>query len=178
MAAKQLSNEIEARIRQLWPRFPEGKAGRALCLPVLYMAQEQFGHVDAEVIDLIAARLELTPAHVTGVSTFYFMINKDRPGRYHLQVCTNIGCQLMGAYDVFDRCKARLGVSNRQTSRDDNVTLTEVECLAACGFGPVAQIAERGKPEIPLYFENLDLKKIDAILDALAEGRVPTELGN
>jgi NADH-quinone oxidoreductase subunit E len=84
---------------------------------------------------------------------------------------------LEGAYDVFDHCKRRLGVQNRGTTKDDNVTLSEVECLAACGFGPVAQIAERGKPEIPLYFENLDVAKADAILDALAEGKVPTELG-
>ena len=175
---KELSTQIEARIQQLWPRFPEGRAGQALCLPVLYLAQEQHGHVDAEVVDLVAARLGLTSAHVTGVATFYFMLNKVRPGRYHLQVCTNIGCQLIGAYDVFERCKKRLGVDNKGTSADGNVTLTEVECLAACGFGPVAQIAEREKPEIPLYFENLDATRIDAILDALAEGRVPTELGS
>jgi NADH-quinone oxidoreductase subunit E len=178
LSPQELSPQIEARIQQLWPRFPEGRAGQALCLPVLYLAQEQFGYVDTAVVDLVAARLGLTPAHVTGVATFYFMINKARPGRYHLQVCTNIGCQLMGAYDVFERCKKRLGVENKGTSADGNVTLTEVECLAACGFGPVAQIAEREKPEIPLYFENLDAKRIDAILDALAEGRVPTELGN
>ncbi|MBK6917352.1 MAG: NAD(P)H-dependent oxidoreductase subunit E [Deltaproteobacteria bacterium] len=177
MPGKQLSPEIEARIQQLWPRFPEGRAGRALCLPVLYLAQEQFGHVDAEVIDLVAARLGLTAAHVTGVATFYFMINRSRPGRFHLQVCTNIGCQLMGAYDVFDHCKRRLGVANKGTTADDNITLTEVECLAACGYGPVAQIAERGQPEIPLYFEQLDRAKIDAILDALAKGQVPRELG-
>jgi NADH-quinone oxidoreductase subunit E len=175
---KELSTQIEARIQQLWPRFPEGRAGKALCLPVLFLAQEQFGHIDAEVVDIVAKRLGLVPAHVTGVATFYFMLNKTRPGRFHLQICTNIGCQLTGAYDVFDRCKARLGIDNKGTTADGNITLTEVECLAACGYGPVAQIAERERPEIPLYFENLDAKRIDAILDALAEGRVPTELGH
>jgi NADH-quinone oxidoreductase subunit E len=177
VSGKQLSPEIEARIVQLWTRFPEGRAGKALCLPVLYLAQEQFGHVDAEVCDAVAARLGLTAAHVTGVATFYFMINKTRPGRFHLQLCTNIGCQLVGAYELFDECKRRLGVENKGTTADDSITLTEVECLAACGFGPVAQIAERGKPDIPLYFENLDSKKMNEILDALAAGRVPTELG-
>jgi len=175
---QELSPQIEARIQQLWSRFPEGRAGKALCLPVLFLAQEQFGHVDAEVVDIVAKRLGLVPAHVTGVATFYFMLNQTRPGRFHLQICTNIGCQLVGAYDVFDRCKQRLGISNKGTTADGNITLTEVECLAACGYGPVAQIAERERPEIPLYFENLDNKRIDAILDALAEGRVPTELGN
>ncbi len=177
MTAKQLTPEIEAWIEQRWSRFPEDAAGKALTLGALYKAQEAYGHVDPEVIDLIAARLGVTPAHVRGVATFYTMINQKQVGRYHLQVCTNIGCMLEGAYEVFDRCKARLGVGNKETSNDGNVTLSEVECLAACGYGPVAQIAERGKPEIPLYFENIDEAKIDQILDALADGRVPTELG-
>ena len=178
MTTKQLSPEIEARIQQLWPRFPPNNAAKALCIPVLYLAQQQFGIVDDEVVDLVAERLGLPAAHVRGTATFYTMLNVKPVGRYHLQVCTNIGCQITGAYDVFDRCKQRLGVGHRGTTDDGNVTLSEVECLAACGFGPVAQIAERGKPDIPLYFEGLDLERIDAILDALAEGRVPTELGS
>lgn len=177
MTAKQLTPEIEAWIEQRWSRFPEGAAGKALTLGVLYKAQEAFGHVDADVIDAVAERLGMTAAHVRGVATFYTMINERDVGRYHLQVCTNIGCMLEGAYRVFDHCKARLGVGNKETTPDGNVTLSEVECLAACGYGPVAQIAERGKPEVPLYFENLDEKKIDAMLDALEQGRVPTELG-
>jgi NADH-quinone oxidoreductase subunit E len=175
---KQLSPEIEARIEQLWPRFPEGAAGKALTLPVLSMAQEQFGRITTDVIDLVARRLGVTSAHVKGVATFYTMLNKDDVARYHLQICTNIGCMLEGGYEVWDHCKRRLGVQKtRQTSDDGKITLTEVECLAACGYGPVAQIAEKGKPEIPLYFENLSIEKIDQILEALEEGRVPTELG-
>jgi len=175
---KQLSPEIEARIQDLWPRFPPEAAGKALTLAVLYMAQEQFGTVDDEVHGLIAERLGVPRSHVLGVATFYTMINKKRVGRYHLQICTNIGCMLEGAYDVFEHCKRRLGVQGGGTTADGNVTLTEVECLAACGFGPVAQIAERSAPEIPLYFENLDRERIDQILDALEAGRVPTELGH
>lgn len=178
MTAKQLSPEIEARIEQLWPRFPPQDVAKALCIPVLYLAQQQFGMVDDEVIELVAARLELPAAHVRGTATFYTMLNTKPVGRFHLQVCTNIGCQITGAYDVFRRCKTRLAVDNHGTTEDGNVTLSEVECLAACGYGPVAQIAQRGEPDIPLYFENLDLERIDAILDALAEGRVPTELGS
>lgn len=177
MTAKQLSPEIEARIEQLWPRFPEGAAGKALCLPVLYLAQEQFGFVDREIVDLIAERLGLPASHVVGVATFYTMINKEKRGRFHLQVCTNIACMLEKGYDVLHHCQRRLGIeANHGTSADGNVTVSEVECLAACGYGPVAQIHENGK-ETPLYFENLDTEKIDQILDALAEGRVPTELG-
>lgn len=180
MVAKQLTPEIEAWIEQRWSRFPEGAAGKALTLGALYKAQEVFGRVDDDIIDAVAKRLGVTAAHVRGVATFYTMINMgnvDDVGRYHLQVCTNIGCMLEGAYKVFDHCKARLGVGNKETTTDGNVTLSEVECLAACGYGPVAQIAERGKPEIPLYFEQLDEQKIDKILDALERGQVPTELG-
>ncbi|MEM7151246.1 MAG: NAD(P)H-dependent oxidoreductase subunit E [Myxococcota bacterium] len=178
MTNKQLSPEIEARIQQLWPRFPPENAAKALCIPVLYLAQQQFGMVDDEVVDLVAERLELPAAQVRGTATFYTMFNKKPVGRFHLQVCTNIGCQITGAYEVFSHCKQRLGVENHGTTDNDNVTLSEVECLAACGYGPVAQIAERGKPDIPFYFENLDLERIDEILDALDDGRVPTELGS
>jgi NADH:ubiquinone oxidoreductase subunit E len=177
MSTRPIGAEIEAWIQQQWSRFPPGAAGKALTLSVLYMMQERYGSVDADIYDSVAQRLGVTPSHVKGVATFYTMLNKKPVGRYHLQVCTNIGCMLEGAYDVFDHCKRRLGVGHRGTTSDDNVTLSEVECLAACGFGPVAQIAERARPEIPLYFENLDTTKIDQILDALAEGRVPTELG-
>jgi NADH-quinone oxidoreductase subunit E len=84
---------------------------------------------------------------------------------------------LEGGYEVFNHCRRRLGVNNRETSADGQITLSEVECLAACGYGPVAQIAERGKPDIPLYFENLDIGRVNQILDALQEGRIPAELG-
>lgn len=177
MAAKKLAPEFEARIEQLWSRFPEENVRQSLCIPVLYMAQQQYGHIDQEVIDMVAERLELPPSHVLGVATFYTMFNTEPVGRFHLQVCTNIGCMLEGGYEVFDHCKRRLKVQNHGTTEDDAITLSEVECLAACGYGPVAQIAERGKPDIPLYFENLDIELIDKIIDALKQGKVPTELG-
>lgn len=177
METKQLSPEIEQRIEQLWPRFPEENVRKVLCLPVLYLAQKQFGHIDDEVVELVARRLEIPPSHVKGVATFYTMINTEPVGRYHLQICTNIACMLDGGYEVFDHCKRRLGVKNRGTTEDGQVTLSEVECLAACGYGPVALIDERQKPDIPLYFEKLSVERIDQILDALAEGRVPEELG-
>lgn len=174
---KQLSPEIEQRIEQLWSRFPPEHVRKVLCLPVLYLAQQQFGHVDDTVMDLVAKRLEIPLSHVKGVATFYTMINTRPVGRYHLQICTNIGCMLEGGYEVFEHCKKRLGVENHGTSDDGNVTLSEVECLAACGYGPVALIDERGQPDIPLYFERLSVERIDEILDALAEGRVPEKLG-
>lgn len=177
MTSKQLSPEIEARIEQLRPRFPAQHAAKALCIPVLKMAQDQFGIVDDEVCDLVAKTLGLPASHVKGTATFYTMLNTKPVGRFHLQVCTNIGCQITGAYEVFNHCKRRLGVKNRGTTDDGQITLTEVECLAACGYGPVAQIDEKCKADIPLYFENLDVEQMDKIIDALEKGDVPTELG-
>jgi NADH-quinone oxidoreductase subunit E len=177
VANKQLSPEIEERIAKLWGRFPEAHVRKALCLPVLHMAQEQFGVVDDDVVDLVAARLGLPPSHVLGVATFYTMFETGEVGRFHLQICTNLGCQLYGARDVMSHCKKRLGVENRGTTEDGKITISEVECLAACGYGPVALIAEKGKPPIPLYFEQLDIERIDQIIDALKDGRVPADLG-
>ncbi len=174
---KQLSPDIERRIQQLWSRYPAENVAKALCLPLLTMAQEQFGAVDDEVVHLVAKRLGLPPSHVFGVVTFYTMFTRKQLGRFHLQVCTNIGCMLEGGYEVFEHCKRRLGIDNKGTTSDGNVTLTEVECLAACGYGPVAQISEKSQPDIPLYFEKLDRERVDKLLDALARGRVPEELG-
>jgi NADH-quinone oxidoreductase subunit E len=177
-----LSPRIEERIQKLWPRFPPAHAGKALTLPVLSMVHQERGKIDPGVIDAVAQRLGVTAAHVKGVATFYTMLDLSRDGkevgRYHLQICTNIGCMLEGAYEVFEHCKRRLGISkSRGTSDDGRITLTEVECLAACGYGPVAQIAEKEKPEIPLYFEELDVERVDEIIDALQKGEVPEALG-
>ena len=177
MTEKSLSPEIKARIVELRPRFPPEHANKALCIPVLWMAQKQFGIVDDEVCDVVAQALSLPPAHVLGVATFYTMFNTKPVGRYHLQVCTNIGCQILGGYEVFNHCKRRLGVGNHGTTDDGKITLSEVECLAACGYGPVAQIAEKQEPDVPLYFENLDVERIDKIIAALEDDRIPTELG-
>lgn len=155
--ALAFSSENEARIKKILSRYPNAMAA---CLPVLYLAQEQFGHLSPEAQDLVAARLDLPPAHVHGVATFYTMYNKKPVGLYHVQVCTNVSCLLCSAYDVLSRAKQKLGLEPGQTDKEGIFTLTEVECLAYCGTAPAVQVNDE-------IHELCTPDKLDELVDSL-----------
>jgi NADH:ubiquinone oxidoreductase subunit E len=108
----------------------------------------------------VAQLLELDPAYVRGVATFYTMYNKRPVGRYLIQVCTNISCNLCGADDVLEAFLEHTGTELGETSEDGLFTIIEAECLAACGFATCAQINSR-------YFENLSAADVPAVIERL-----------
>ncbi len=145
------------KVEEIKKRYPTTKAA---LLPVLWLAQEQFGWISEETMRYVGELLNLSYGHVQGVVTFYSMFNSQPVGKYHLQVCTNITCQLLGAEKIVDdlsqKCRAQLG----KTSEDKKYTLTEVECLGSCGTAPMMQVNDD-------YYENLTKEKIDQILTRL-----------
>lgn len=151
------SDENKARIDALKARYPNAMAA---CLPVLYLAQEQFGQVSPEAMDLVARTLDLPPAHVYGVATFYTMFNKKPVGTYHVQACTNVSCMICGAYEVMARLEKKLGIRRGETTPDGLFTLTEVECLAYCGTAPAVQVND-------VIHELVSPDKVDELIDAL-----------
>jgi len=151
------SDETRERIEKLKGRYPDSQA---LLLPVLHFAQDEFGYISPEVEKYVAEYLELPVTHVHGVATFYTMYNKKPVGKYHVQVCTNIACSLLGADHIVKYLEKKLGIKPGETSEDDRFTLSEVECLGSCGTAPVMQIND-------YYYENLDEEKIDEILEGL-----------
>ncbi len=151
------NQENQARIKKILSRYPTKMAA---CLPVLYVAQEQFGHLSTEAQELVAETLELTPAHVHGVATFYTMYNKKEVGTYHVQACTNVSCMLCSGYDVLGRLEQTLGIKAGETTTDGLFTLTEVECLAYCGTAPVVQINDD-------VHELVSPDKVDDLIDEL-----------
>ncbi len=157
----QFSTESENRFQKLIPQFPNK---RSLILPCLFLLQRDLGFVDHEGMSYIADRIgaPISLAHVHGVATFYTMYNKKPVGKFHVQVCSNISCYLAGSDQITEKVIHKLKIQKGQTTSDGNFTLDEVQCLGACGFGPVAQINES-------YYENLDPEKIDQILDELAK---------
>lgn len=156
-----LTPEREKKVEDLLAQYP---TKRAALLPVLWLCQEQHGHIAPEIIEYVATRLELSTAAVKGVVTFYTMYF-DRPvGEHVIWVCRTIACELRGAKTVQEHLERRLGCHAGHTSKDGKFTLLRAECLAACGQGPVLQIDDD-------HYENLDLPQVDRILDALAEGR-------
>ncbi len=142
------------KLETLKKQYPTTKA---LTLPALWMAQEQFGWISPETMQYIAALLNLPVAHVYGVVTFYTMFNTKPVGKYHLQVCTNISCQLRGAEKLAGHICEKLHVNMGETTADKRFTVVEVECLGSCGTAPMMQVNDE-------YYENLTAEKVDKLL--------------
>ncbi len=153
----ETKNLIQKRIGEIRTQYPDAQAA---CLPALHVAQEHLNYVTDDVLDLIADTLTLPGAFVQGVATFYTMYNKRQVGKYHLQLCTNVSCMLEGAEELLLDLEKHLGIKAGETTSDGLFTLDEVECLAACGTGPVLQINDK-------YHESMDLDKATKLLDEL-----------
>lgn len=161
--AYQFSEDSEKRFQRLLPQFPNK---RSMILPCLFLLQTDQGFVDREGMVYIAERLgpPISLAHVHGVATFYTMYNKKPVGKLHVQVCSNISCYLAGSDKITNHVCEKYGIKIGETTSNKLVTLDEVQCLGACGFGPVVQINDA-------YYENLTPESIDQILQKL-EGEV------
>jgi NADH-quinone oxidoreductase subunit E len=141
----------------LLTRYPDKEA---VILPTLYIAQREFGYVSDEAIGYVAGLLGLTPARIEGVATFYTMYNRKPVGKYHVQICRNISCSLLGAEHLIEHVSKKLGVKPGETTPDGKFTLSTAECLGSCGTAPVMQVNDD-------YHENLTEEKIDTLLDRL-----------
>jgi NADH-quinone oxidoreductase E subunit len=150
-------DEGRDRLEKALSRYPEK---RAALLPMLGYAQERNGWVSDESMEQIAGALDLTPAYVRSVATFYTMYHKHPVGRHFIQVCTCISCHLHEADEVFERFLAETGTRAGEVSEDGKYTVIEAECLGACGFATAVQVNDR-------YFENVTPDQIPAILDEL-----------
>jgi NADH-quinone oxidoreductase E subunit len=129
-------------------------------LPVLYLAQQEFGYLSPDAIDYVAKLMGQSPARVHGVVSFYTMFNMKPIGRHHIQVCRTLSCALGGSEKITDFIKKKLAIELGQTTSDGRFTLSEVECLACCGTAPMMQINDD-------YYENLNEEKVTGILDSL-----------
>ncbi len=156
-SATLFDGPYEERFQKILSRYPDPCAA---LIPILNLAQELRGHISDETMGEVGALLGLSDAYVRGVVSFYTMYNKRPVGRFLIQVCTNISCNLCGGDDVLSAFLERIGTELGETSQDGLFTVMEVECLAACGFPTVVQINSR-------FFENVSALDVADILARL-----------
>lgn len=161
-----LSDEMEKVVDELIARYP---TTRAACIPVLHLCQEARGWVSPDVIDYVATRLDMSTSQVQGVVTFYTMYHQREVAPNVVWVCRTLSCDLRGARTLQEHLEKRLGCHVGGTSRDGKVTLLKAECLASCGTAPMIQLNDE-------FHEDLDIAKMDAILDELGVAPLPAAL--
>lgn len=144
------------RIEKHLSKYPDK---RSAVMPLLYIAQEEYGWVSPEGIREVAEICDMDPTQVKSIAGFYTMYSEKPKGRYWLQVCTDLPCALRGADDFHKALKEHLGVEEGGTTEDGLFTVEHVMCLAACDKAPMLQCNFH-------YYENLDMDKMKDLLEA------------
>jgi NADH-quinone oxidoreductase subunit E len=132
-----LSQTTHAELAEIAARYPQARSG---LLPMLHLVQSAEGRITPEGIEACADLLGITAAEVSGVATFYTMYKRKPVGDYHVGVCTNTLCAVMGGDAIFERLKDHLEIGNDETTEDGMVTLEHLECNAACDYAPVMMV--------------------------------------
>jgi len=132
---------LAAEIRKVAEEYPES---RSAILPALRLAQDEHGGwLPPEALREVADALELAPAQVEAVASFYDMLHLEPVGRHLVEVCTNLSCALVGAQQVVEAFEQELGIQPGQTAEDGSVTLRTIECAGGCGRAPVVVVDGR-----------------------------------
>ena len=163
MTSKRDTNTITAdlsdKLQEISARYP---TQRSAIMPALYLAQDEYGTVDGEVYKAVAQMLDVPEIWVFEVASFYTMYNREELGKYHIQLCTNVSCMLLGADDVLSHIQKRLGVKIGETTADRLFTLSCVECIGACDVAPAMIINEN-------YYNNLNNERVMEIIASLEQ---------
>lgn len=150
------TEEKQARAQEIIARYPEGRQKSAV-IPLLHLAQEQWGWLSPEAMDYVADMLQIEAIEVYEVATFYTMFHLKPVGKYVFEVCQTGPCMLRGSDDIIDYIKEKLHIKVGETTADGLFTLKTVECLGACGYAPMMQLGHH-------YKEHLTIEKVDAII--------------
>ena len=136
-----MADALYKRIQKIAAQYPQW---RSAVMPALRLAQEAHGDwLPPEALREVADALDLTPAEVEAVATFYDMFNLKPIGRHLVEVCTNLSCALVGAKQVVDALEIELGIAPGETSDDGEVTFRLIECAGGCGYAPVVVVDHR-----------------------------------
>ena len=158
------SDEVRARLDadagQIIARYPRT---RSALLPLLHLVQAEQGYVSEDGIAWCADRLGLAESEVASVVSFYTMYKRHPVGEYHVGVCTNTLCAILGGDEILASLREHLGVGDDEATPDGKVSLEHVECNAACDFAPVVMVNWE-------FFDNMTPSSARALVDALRSG--------
>jgi len=154
------STEDLAIMDSIIKRYPRS---RSSIMPLLHFVQSRVGYVDGEGIELIAQLLTLETAEVSAVATFYTQYKRKPVGEYHVGVCTNTLCAVMGGDAIFAGLKAHLGVENDGVTTDGKVSLEHIECNAACDYAPVVMANWE-------FYDNQTVQSAIDLVDSMRQG--------
>ena len=155
----EFSEQKLNKVNEIIARYPEGKSKSAL-IPMLLMAQEEWGWLSTEAMDYVAGILKIKPIEVYEVATFYSMYHLKPVGKHVFEVCQTGPCMLNGSDNIINYIKERLNIGAGETTADGLFTLKTVECLGACGYAPMMQLGK-------FYREHLTKEKVDQLIDEL-----------
>ncbi len=150
-----------SELQEIADRYPHA---RSALLPMLHLVQSVDGRVSPRGIEACAEVLGISAAQVSGVATFYTMYKRRPAGKHHVGVCTTSLCAVMGGDILLEQVKEKLGIDEGQTTADGQISLERLECNAACDYAPVMMVNWE-------FFDNMDPRKADELLDALVEDR-------
>ena len=157
----KFSPELEAKFAKMLTIYPAGRQRSAL-IPMLMYAQDEVGAITPEVMNELASRLNITPLQVDEVIGYYSMLHKKPQGKFHVQVCTNISCLLVGGEELYHHASKQLGIGHKQTAADGVFSLEEVECMGACSWAPAIQINYD-------FHHNVTPEKLDQLLNSIGK---------
>ena len=159
------SPELEARFARMIGNYPPGRQKGAL-IPMLIYAQDEVGAVSPELVQELAARLRLKPIEVDEVVEFYSMLHRVPLGKHHIQICTNISCQLTGGDELWRHACGKLGIGHKQITADGLFSLEEVECIGACSWAPAIQDGYE-------FHHHMTPERFDQLIDDLRRAAQP-----
>jgi NADH-quinone oxidoreductase subunit E len=162
------SPELEARFEKFLAKYPADRKRSAL-IPMLIYAQDEVGSMTDELIEEVAKRTGVTPLQVNEVIGYYSMLHKKAMGKYHVQVCTNISCLLVGGVELYEQACHKLGIQHKQVRSDGRVSLEEVECMGACSWAPAIQVNYD-------FYHDVTPEQLDKLLDGLLAGKTPEQI--
>ena len=153
----ELPVELEKRFQTILGRYP---IKRSALVPMALYAQDAFGHVSDAMIAEIARRLDLNTLQVTETLAYYSMIRRQRAGKFHVQVCTNVSCMLRGGNKLYEFVQKKLEIGHKETTADGQFSLEEVECMGACSWAPAVEINYD-------FHHFVTPEKLDQLIDSL-----------